>query len=95
MALAPCPRCGYPTSSGNLRGVCRIREALRAKGYRMVYENTTNQIFVVLDHATIDRLEREVRMGFMERYDDDHTVMRICTSWATTAESVDRLIDLL
>ena len=73
----------------------RIREALRAKGYRMVYENTTNQIFVVLDHATIDRLEREVRMGFMERYDDDHTVMRICTSWATTAESVDRLIDLL
>ncbi len=72
-----------------------IREALRAKGYRMVYENTTNQIFVVLDHATIDRLEREVRMGFMERYDDDHTVMRICTSWATTAESVDRLIDLL
>ena len=73
----------------------RIREALRAKGYRMVYENTTNQIFVVLDHATIDRLEREVRLGFMERYDDNHTVMRICTSWATTAESVGRLIDLL
>ena len=73
----------------------RIREALRAKGYRMVYENTTNQIFVSFDHATIERLEREVRLGFMERYDDDHTVMRICTSWATTAESVDRLIDLL
>ena len=73
----------------------RIREALRAKGYRMVYENTTNQIFVSFDHATIERLEREVRLGFMERYDDDHTVMRICTSWATTAESVDRLIGLL
>ncbi|MDD6086573.1 MAG: aminotransferase class I/II-fold pyridoxal phosphate-dependent enzyme, partial [Bifidobacterium boum] len=73
----------------------RIREALRAKGYRMVYENTTNQIFVSFDHATVERLEREVRLGFMERYDDDHTVMRICTSWATTAELVDRLIDLL
>ena len=27
--LAPCTGCGYPTSSGDLCGVCRIREALR------------------------------------------------------------------
>lgn len=27
--LAPCTACGYPTSSGDLCGVCRIREALR------------------------------------------------------------------
>ncbi|MBQ4566846.1 MAG: adenine nucleotide alpha hydrolase family protein [Desulfovibrio sp.] len=27
--LAPCTDCGYPTSSGDLCGVCRIREALR------------------------------------------------------------------
>ena len=29
--LAPCPQCGYPTSSGDLCGVCRIREALRGE----------------------------------------------------------------
>ena len=28
-ALRPCPQCGYPTSSGDLCGVCRIRAALR------------------------------------------------------------------
>ena len=27
--LAPCTRCGYPTSSGDMCGVCRIREALK------------------------------------------------------------------
>ena len=26
--LAPCVQCGYPTSSGDLCGICRIREAL-------------------------------------------------------------------
>ena len=26
--LAPCTRCGYPTSSGDTCGVCRIRAAL-------------------------------------------------------------------
>lgn len=28
LTLAPCPQCGYPTSSGDLCGVCRIRAAL-------------------------------------------------------------------
>ena len=27
--LAPCTSCGYPTSSGDMCGVCRIREALK------------------------------------------------------------------
>lgn len=28
--LGPCQNCGYPTSSGDLCGVCRIREALKS-----------------------------------------------------------------
>jgi uncharacterized protein (TIGR00269 family) len=31
LTLTPCPQCGYPTSSGGLCGVCRIREAVRAE----------------------------------------------------------------
>ncbi len=30
-ALSPCPQCGYPTSSGNLCGVCRIKIAVQEK----------------------------------------------------------------
>lgn len=73
----------------------RIRAALREKGYRLFCENPTNQIFVVLENSRIRELERYVALGFMEKYDDAHTVMRICTSWATRSEDVDALIALL
>ncbi|MBM6698815.1 amino acid lyase [Bifidobacterium pullorum subsp. saeculare] len=73
----------------------RIREALVAKGYELTFATPTNQIFVTLDQPTIDRLEAHVRLGFTEKADDTHTVMRICTSWATTEAEVDQLIALL
>ncbi|MBW3080873.1 threonine aldolase family protein [Bifidobacterium saguinibicoloris] len=73
----------------------RIRKALRDKGYTLTFEAPTNQIFVTLDQQTIDRLSEHVRLGFMEKADDTHTVMRICTSWSTTDEETDALIALL
>lgn len=73
----------------------RIRETLISKGYQLTMPNATNQIMVVMDQQTIDRLSAHVRLGFMEKADDTHTVMRICTSWATTREQVDQLIELL
>lgn len=73
----------------------KIRKALRAKGYRFALENPTNQIFIVLTKEKCAELEKEVELGFWENLDEDHTVMRIATSWATTDEHVDRLLDLL
>lgn len=73
----------------------QIRTGLKAKGYHVAYQNTTNQIFVIMDQPTIERLSESVRMGFLEKYDETHSVMRICTSWATTQEHTDQLIALL
>lgn len=73
----------------------RIRKALRAKGYRLANQAVTNQILVIMDRPTIERLSNDVRMDFMLKVDDDHDIMRICTSWATTQEHVDQLIALL
>jgi threonine aldolase len=73
----------------------QIRSALDSKGYRRIYRSTTNQTFIVMDQPTIDRLSKEVNMGFLEQYDDTHSVMRICTSWATTQRDVDQLIEVL
>jgi threonine aldolase len=73
----------------------QIRAALKAKGYSIAYANTTNQIFVIMDQPTIERLSENVRMGFLEKYDETHSVMRICTSWATSQEHTDQLIALL
>ena len=73
----------------------RIREALVERGYVLTFDAPTNQIFITLDNETSERLQRHVRLGFMEKADGTHTVMRICTSWATTDEQVEELIALL
>ncbi len=73
----------------------RIREALREKGYALSPETPTNQIFVLLENAEYERLSKEVALGFWEQPDDAHTVARIATSWATTPEETDALLQKL
>ena len=73
----------------------RIRAALREKGYRQMFENSTNQIFVVFSNEQCAALGENVSLSFWEKYDEEHTILRICTSWATKEEDVDALIALL
>ena len=73
----------------------RLKEGLKAKGYPLYMENPTNQIFVILDEAQRSRLSQQVSFSFWETLPDGRTVVRFATSWATTAENVDTLIDLL
>ncbi len=73
----------------------RIRAALKDKGYEMPMVSPTNQVFVRLTDRQKERLDEETELSFWERTDEDHVVMRIATSWATTEEDVARLIELL
>lgn len=73
----------------------RIKQALRQKGYRFFIDSPTNQIFVVLENNHLAALTQQVRLSFWERFDENHTVVRIATSWATRGEDVDALIALL
>ena len=73
----------------------RIRKALREKGYTLVMENPTNQVFVLLDRAQHDRLTAAATLSFWEQTDPEHTLMRIATSWATKDEDVEALIRCL
>ncbi|MBR0351638.1 MAG: low specificity L-threonine aldolase [Oscillospiraceae bacterium] len=78
-----------------IRTADRIRSALREKGYALAWENPTNQIFVLLDREKAAELSEYVELGFWENIDAERCVMRIATSWATSDEDVDRLIELL
>ena len=70
----------------------RIRKALSDKGYKLAIPSPTNQIFIELDKAQLAALSEKVELGFWENIDENHTIMRIATSWATRQEDVDRLI---
>lgn len=72
-----------------------IREDLKAKGYTLYMENPTNQIFVVMDNAKLEQLKENVVYDFWEKYDEEHTVIRIATSWGTTKEDVEALKKIL
>ncbi len=72
-----------------------IRSALSSKGYVLPISCPTNQIFVTLEDAQLKALEEHVVCSFWEKPDACHTVVRIATSWATTQEQVNSLIDLL
>ena len=73
----------------------RIREAFRAKGYEIVIESPTNQQFFRLPNEVIDRLRKEASFDYWGARGETDSVVRFVTSWSTTKEDVDRLIELI
>lgn len=73
----------------------KLKDAFRRKGYHFFIESPTNQIFVILSNEQIKALKEQVVFSFWEKYDETHTVVRFATSWTTTMEDINRLIELL
>lgn len=72
-----------------------LKKILREKGCQFYLESPTNQIFVVLEDEKLKELGREVKFSFWEKKDEDHTVVRFATSWATRMEDVEKIAALL
>lgn len=72
-----------------------LKDAFTEKGYRFFINSPTNQIFIILENEHKKKIEEKVAISFWEKYDDDHSVVRFATSWATTKEDVQKLIELL
>ena len=73
----------------------RLKLILREKGYRFFLETDTNQQFVILENAQMERLAAVVRFSRWEPYDETHTVVRFATSWATRDEELAALAEVL
>lgn len=73
----------------------QLKEGLRENGVSLYLESPTNQQFLLLTDEQAERLKREVSYSFWEKPDEDHTVIRLATSWATTKEQVDELIQVI
>lgn len=71
-----------------------MKEGLRKKGVPFYLDSPTNQQFVILENSRMEELQKEVAFSFWEKADENHTVIRLATSWATTKENIDRLLEL-
>lgn len=73
----------------------RLKQVLKEKGYEFYIDSPTNQIFVILENEKMEQLKQNVVFSFWEKKDEDHTVVRFATSWATRMEDVEKLAALL
>lgn len=73
----------------------KLKAVFREKGYTFFLDSPTNQQFIVLENGQMEKLKQHAAFSFWEKKDEDHTVVRFATSWATREESILALKNLL
>ena len=74
----------------------RIRTALLERGFTFHVDSPTNQLFPIFTDEQWEKIEElGFKLEFNGRLDEEHVVLRVCTSWCTPDEYVDKFIDML
>ena len=82
----------FEIAKNAIRQAERITECLTALQVPFTVTPQTNQLFVVLSDEVCDRLSGKYVLEYQEKFDETHSVMRICTSWATRQEDVSQFM---
>lgn len=72
-----------------------LKKGLRECGCTFYLESPTNQQFVLFADEDLERLKKHVTLSFWEKPDEDHTIVRFATSWATKEADILQLIKVL
>lgn len=73
----------------------KMKEIFRKKGYKIYIDSPTNQQFVVLPNSEVARLSNRVGFTIWGKYDNQRTICRFVTSWATTDEQLESLREIV
>ena len=73
----------------------KLADGLNAKGFLLSSEIESNQIFPILPNSVISKLEEKFVFYRWQEVDDENTVVRLVTSWATDETKVDEFIGSL
>lgn len=71
----------------------KIKNAALEAGYELYAESPSNQQFIIFPDSVLEKLNEKYVFEYQKRIDESHSVVRICTSWATPDENVDMLIN--
>ena len=82
-------------ASHAIRQAMKLKQAFVAKGYRLFIDSFTNQQFIVMPNEQIDRLMQHATFELWGPRGEHETVVRFVTSWATTDEAINQLIEQL
>lgn len=73
----------------------KISEGIDAAGYGFLTPPVSNQIFPILPNTLLEELHQQFNFFDWEKVDDEHTAVRLVTSWATKEEAVDAFVESL
>ena len=67
----------------------RLREAFRKAGFPFLVESPSNQLFPVVPDSLLPVMKEKYAVTYQQRVDENHSAIRLCTSWATKQADVD------
>lgn len=69
-----------------------LREGLISKGYKFAFQSPTNQLFPIVKNEKLKEISKYVKYTYWEKYDKEHSVIRLVTSWYTKQQDVEKLL---
>lgn len=73
----------------------KLSDGIVDAGNKLSAETESNQIFPILPNSLIDQLKVDFDFYVWGKFDTDHSVVRLVTSWATSENQVDAFIEKL
>lgn len=82
---------------GNHENECAeiLKNGFQECGYNMYIESKTNQLFPILDNKTLEYISKKYMTTFMFEVDENHTCVRLVTSWATSLQTCHEFVEYL
>ena len=73
----------------------QMKALFRQHGYPFYVDSPSNQQFIILPNALVERLSQRVLFTHFGQTDHHHTICRFVTSWATTDDDIQQLAEIL
>lgn len=73
----------------------KLAIAFADKGYHLPTETETNQVFITLPNSLIETLQQKFAFYIWQKVENEHSVVRFVTLWATDEKKVDELIEYI
>ena len=71
----------------------KLKTAFKQLDIEFAYDSPTNQQFIILENSKLEELSKDFAVAVPEKIDENRSMIRICTNWATKEENVDALIE--
>ncbi len=69
-----------------------LAAGIKRCGYELVVDAPTNQVFPIFPNSVMEQLQKDYGFHFWEKFDDNHSIVRLVTSWATEAKDVSEFL---